>query len=207
MGTEDIALKDALEFKWKEYTLYIDHYKYYLDICLRTNFFFYAITGGVIGFYLRSNNPGTTKYFLLLPILIGTTLSGMFIYGGYLWRKAYINVEVIRRNLKSSLGIELIPDVHLLFLYLLMFGLIFFLVGVSLALLPYVSGDSSWKYLGLAVPLALLGLSIPICAPNINKWLMSETRYQVAKMLEEEKPKKVDELKAAKIPEAEKPKN
>jgi hypothetical protein len=175
--TEDEGLtsRDLLEYKWKEYALYISHFRYYLDITLKTNVFFYLTTGGVVGYYLTSGDKGTVKYFFLLPILIGTTLTGMFIYGANLWRKAYINSNAVKTQIEKDLGAKELPDTHLVYLYLWLSAIMFFIIGFSLAILPYFIGGSSKKYLVFAVSLLMLGrFIIPFFARKTDRRLKRE---------------------------------
>ncbi|HYX72716.1 MAG TPA: hypothetical protein VE732_08095 [Nitrososphaera sp.] len=181
------------ELKWKEYTLHIDHYRYYLTIALQGNVFFYAVTGVVLNAYLGKPNETSRhdlEFLLLLPILLGSSLGGIFIYGGNLWARAYNNIENITEALsKSGFKVERAPDIHLLRVFLKIFGYIFFGVGVLLTLLPCLiwyqsySGGVPWYkafpkesyiFVSIAVGFLLLGILIPHIAKQIDKKLQSQ---------------------------------
>jgi hypothetical protein len=173
---DELKGKDALEFKWKEYALYIEHFRYYLEITLKTNIFFYVSTGGVVGFYLSTSSEakGTVKYFFLLPIFVGTALTGMFIYGANLWRKAYVNSQKVKEVIETKLVARELPDTHLVFLYLWLSAIMFSIVGLALAVLPTFLGDASWRYLVSSISLAIIGLLLPRLAPKIDRGLKRE---------------------------------
>ena len=46
------------ELLWRQYQLHVDLYKHYLDMTLKFNTFYYAITGGIVSFYFsRADLP------------------------------------------------------------------------------------------------------------------------------------------------------
>jgi hypothetical protein len=121
------------ELKWEEYKLHIKLYKSYFDLGLRANVLFYLLTGGILTFYFSNcNNKEYIKYSLLLPILAGVILGITFCIGAKSWmriRREAINV------LRDDLGIKQPPDVKFLNWFLLISGIIFLLVGISMGLL------------------------------------------------------------------------
>lgn len=157
------------EIKWKEYTLRVEHYRYYLTLALQVNAFFYLTTGVVFGYYLN-NSPQSALFFLLLPILIGSVFGGIFIYGSKLQKKASISIEKLRNELagyKFALKTEEFFDVRTIHMLFLIFGCIFLLVVIALILLPLITKPAS-RELCIFVPLACLillaGISLPFVA-------------------------------------------
>jgi hypothetical protein len=140
---EDLKPNIRRDFQWEELKIRIDHYKYYLNIALQANAFFYVIAGAVLGFYLKGPNETLSnshlEYLLLLPILIGTVLGGLFIYGALLQNEAANSIEAIRSDLNDS-GLEIkgIPDIHFLQRLLVIFGCILLLASFSLIQIPSV---------------------------------------------------------------------
>lgn len=128
---DEVLSKDEWEAMWKEYELHIELYKYYLDLGLKANLFFYFITGGILGIYL--NNPASRlmKFSLLLPILISLAFGGVFIHGAFLWMRVSVVIREIRRELKLKKA----PDINILSVLLLVFGTIFLVIGISIILL------------------------------------------------------------------------
>ncbi|MGA9994268.1 MAG: hypothetical protein WBP93_02585, partial [Pyrinomonadaceae bacterium] len=131
--------KDLRVLKFEELKIRIEHYKYYLKLALEANAFFYVITGGVLGYYLQQPANTHLEFFLLLPMLIGAVLGGIFIHGADLQRHEVKTIKEIKRDLqKLKLVVKPIPDTHLLLLLLLIFGYIFFIVGILLILVPLI---------------------------------------------------------------------
>lgn len=127
--------KDERDERWKEYTLHIDLYKYYLDLGLKANLFFYVITGTILGFYLTHPEVRYKKVSLLLPILLSLALGGIFIHGAILW----IRVSRIIRETRRELNIKKAPDINLMTVLLIVFGFITLIVGVSMVLLVIIT--------------------------------------------------------------------
>lgn len=44
-------MMDDRELLWKQYQLNIELYRTYLDLALKLNLFYYAITGAIVSFY------------------------------------------------------------------------------------------------------------------------------------------------------------
>ena len=128
---EEAVSKDEWDATWKEYELHIELYKYYLDLGLKANLFFYFITGGILGIYLQSPASRLMKFSLLLPILISLAFGGVFIHGAILWMRVSDVIREIRRELKLKKA----PDINLMSLLLMVFGTIFLVIGISIVFL------------------------------------------------------------------------
>jgi hypothetical protein len=186
-----IEMSTAVErrLKWEELRVRIEHYKYYLSRALHVTVFFYAITGGVLGFYLKDDAAARerVRYFLLLPILIGSVLGGVFIYGARLQEKAVDSMEHIRNELRERLGLDIeeLYDAQLLNILLRIFGYIYFLVAVLLVFVPPAkrSASSIGFYLAASVFL-LLGVSLPVVARGIDNRLKVRRTERMLKKLE-----------------------
>lgn len=144
-GPGGVKLEERLKYQFDELKIRIETYRFYFNLALQINGFFYLTTGAVLAFYLKEPTEppasGHLVYFLLLPILIGSVLGGVFIYGARLQKDSSIRIERLRRDLNAcaGLGIRRIPDIHLLRLLLLIFGSIFFLVTAALISVPYLA--------------------------------------------------------------------
>lgn len=123
--------KEEWEAAWKEYELHIELYKYYLDMGLKANLFFYFITGGILGIYLQNPARRMMKFSLLLPVLVSLAFGGVFIHGAFLWMRISDVIKEIRRELKLKRA----PDINLMSLLLIVFGTIFLIIGFSIVLL------------------------------------------------------------------------
>jgi hypothetical protein len=187
LDMEIIKPKAERNLKWQELTIRIEHYKYYLNMALQVNVFFYLVTGGVLGFYLKDPDKSAKppmEFVLLLPILIGSIFGGVFIYGARLQEKALDGIEQVREELfdRLGLGIEQLHDAHLLHILLRIFGYIFFAVGVAMVIVPFVFagaskewpvwGDrvvySKWFFLVVASVILGLGGLMPVFARWID---------------------------------------
>lgn len=182
-NSEDMEPDLERTLKWKELAIRIEHYKYYLSTALQAAAFYYAITGGVLGFYLKDPEDAKKyhlEYFLLLPIIIGAVLGGIFIYGADLQEKAIDSMELIREELRERLGLSIkqLYDAHLLSILLRIFGLIFFVVISMLLMLPFLIGTPRTLYLTgfviAALLIILLGVLLQEIAPGLIHALRNE---------------------------------
>jgi len=159
-----LSLEDVVKFKLDELKVRIDAYQKYVTITLQVTVFYYATTGAVVGFYLNKNNI-LFAYFLWLPILIGALLGGIFIYGASLQKEASDIIKKIRNDLnRAELGIEEIPDIHFLRLLLLISGIMYFIIGAALIVLPRIGVATSLRgltnYPPELIPFAYGGVGI-----------------------------------------------
>jgi len=196
---ESTEPEEERELKSKELEMRVEHYKHYISIALQANGFYYVTTGGVLGFYLRYANelpiPGV-EFFLLLPILFGSVLGGIFLYGSWLQAKAVEDLNDVRDELRNRLGLSVrrFHDAHLLVILLLIFGIIFFFVVVGLLILPFLLGrvipsesftlvfptklSNIQIFYNLAIIIIFLGLLIPLIAHLLDiylKWRRNTT--------------------------------
>jgi hypothetical protein len=191
-NNEETDAPDAIrELKWKEIMGRVDAYRFYIKLCLEANAFFFATTGVILGFYL--NQPIETsnyylKFFLLLPILMGTVLGSICIYATRLQKEGSRNIKAVREELaaKHGLEIELIPDIHLLDLVLIIFGSIFFLVAALLIPVPLLKATACLKCVDWFVVIACSilaggGISTFFCIRDYDKKLKKRDRRNCRK--------------------------
>ena len=149
------------DLKWKEIMSRVDAYRFYIKICLEANAFFFATTGVILGFYLKEPivpaNP-FLKFFLLLPILMGSVLGSICFHATELQKEGRRIIQEIRKDLKT----EDIPDIRLLDLFLLIFGFIFFLVAVSLILVPLLKEGRHSEFFRYFLLLTLLVFAVGV---------------------------------------------
>jgi len=138
--SEHPTSKEVRDFKIKEIEKRITTNQFYLSIAFQANGFFYLTTGVVLGYYLNQKDSEYLVYFLLLPILLGTVLGGIFIYGASLNKEASNIIEGLRTSLDEDdrLDVGTIPDVNLLHILLRIFGYILLLVVATLIALPFL---------------------------------------------------------------------
>lgn len=121
-------LKLSQELLWKQYALHVDLYKFYLDLTIKVNVFYYAVTGAILSYYFKGASDGVARYALVLPIVMSFGLGGIFLYGSTLL--TVVRTEVF--DIRDKLGLETAPEFMLLTVVLGVMGLIMFLVGVAL---------------------------------------------------------------------------
>ena len=95
--------KDLL---WKQYNLYIDLYKHYLELVIKFNVFYYAVTGAIFSFYFSKEDVSIIRYSLLFPFIMSLGFGGFFIYGGRLLNVVREDVFAIR----NCLGLYSAPE-------------------------------------------------------------------------------------------------
>jgi hypothetical protein len=130
--------KTRIEFKWREYDTHINLYKFYLDLALKVNGFFYLILGGVLTIYFSKDSERrdiAVILFLLLPIAMSAVLGVIFIHGANLWKKITERINRIKTELSLYAGVEKAPDVRLLYQLLRVFAIFFFIVFIALIVL------------------------------------------------------------------------
>jgi len=166
-------------FKWEEFKFRVEHYKYFLNIALQVNAFFYLTTGGVLGFFLKDSTQQAKDnhlvFFLLLPILIGSVLGGIFLYGAELQEEAFAETEILREELKDlGLKIKKLPDAQPLHFLFTIFGVIFFIVVIALILVPIIIWFDCSRDLKIFTVLAFLILCMGMSLPMIARCNQSE---------------------------------
>ena len=113
---------------WKQYQLNVDLYRSYLELVLKVNLFYYAITGAIVSFYFAHAGDPLVRFALVLPLVMSAAFSGFFIYGAVLSRHTRAEIFKIR----DALGFHTAPEVQVLIVFLWIFAVIFALVGATL---------------------------------------------------------------------------
>jgi hypothetical protein len=118
---------DAPELLWRQYSQSVDLYKFYMDLAVKFNVFYYAVTGAILSFYFAHPGIPDAKYALLLPIIMSAAFAAFFVYGAFLMRVTRADVFAIR----DRLGLEVAPDVGVLSVLLYIFSVVFAVVAVG----------------------------------------------------------------------------
>lgn len=123
---------DLPELLWRQYQQNVDLYKFYMDLTIKFNVFFYAVTGAILSFALAQHNGNDLiRFSLLLPLAMCACFSGFFIYGGVLMR-------VLRREtfaIRDSLKLQAAPDVGVLSVLLYLFAFVYLLIAIGCGVL------------------------------------------------------------------------
>ncbi len=119
---------DKHELWWKHYALNVDLYKFYLELAVKVNVFYYAITGAILAYYFQHSAERLSRFAMLLPILISFALIGIFLYGSVLL--GAVRAEVFK--IRDALELESAPDIMVLIVFLRVFAAILILTGIAL---------------------------------------------------------------------------
>ena len=119
---------DDKELLWKQYELHISLYKSYLELIVKVNIFYYAVTGAIISYYFTHADDQLIKYSLILPLVMSIALGGFFIRGA--WLAKIPRKEVF--SIRDKLGLESAPDIGVLILLLVIFAVLMLLVASGL---------------------------------------------------------------------------
>ncbi len=115
--------------QWENYKLHVDLYRSYLDLALKLNLFYYAITGAILSFYFSHQTDPLIRYSLILPLVMSIAFAGFFAYGAKLNN---VTREAID-NMSTALNLPIAPEVRVLSVYLWIFVILFLIVALSLA--------------------------------------------------------------------------
>jgi len=115
------------ELLWRQYNQAVELYKYYLDMVIKLNVFFYAVTGAILSFVVANLKDPNYKLAAILPLTMSIGFSLVSFYGAAL-------VPALRREIfacRDSLGLKTAPEVHVLTVLLTIFGVIFLAVAAG----------------------------------------------------------------------------
>jgi len=119
---------DDRELDWNNYNMGVNLYRSYLDLVIKINLFYYAITGAIVSYYFAHSNNGLVKYSLLLPILMSILFAAFFIYSAVLAN----NMRNDIRKSAKALGFDVCLEARVLVVFLYLFALLFISVFISL---------------------------------------------------------------------------
>jgi len=122
--TEEFVDKDLL---WKQYQLHIDLYKHYLDLVVKFNVFYYAITGAFLSYYFSHLASPFVKWSLIFPIAMSVFFAWVFYKGARVVN--YVDDEVM--FICTTFGFTQ-PEVYMLTYTLIATGSLFVVIGLAL---------------------------------------------------------------------------
>jgi len=125
----------------KQYEILVGVYKHWLDLILRFNTTYYAITGAMLSFYLSHLSLGPLRFSLLLPATIGIGLA-IFAFYSASWMKP-IDEEL--DEIRKTLNLGITPKAVFVKLLLVWSGIFFIMVVVGLTVLVFVDLSSLAK--------------------------------------------------------------
>jgi hypothetical protein len=98
---------DVHQLNWNRYALHIDLYKFYFDIIIKLNIFYFGITGAILSYYLANNvNNTQLEYVLFLPVFFGFCITALSIFGDKLLAESKIDIN----NLVVKMDFDTLVD-------------------------------------------------------------------------------------------------
>ncbi len=92
---------EPVELLWKKYDHEIVTHKGYLDLVVKLNVFYYAVTGAILSFYfVHIEEEPLVKYSLILPFLMSIGLTVFFIRSAFASRHSQTEIRVLAEALK-----------------------------------------------------------------------------------------------------------
>ncbi len=122
---------DDKQLLWKEYELNITTYRGHLELALKINIFYYAITGAILTYYFAHDDQPLIRLALVFPLAMSVCFAFLFGVGAYLSK----NTRRDTRELGAQLGFKVIPELGILTLFLAIFAALMLLVSAGLFLL------------------------------------------------------------------------
>jgi hypothetical protein len=122
---------------WKQYIVFADLFKFYVDITWKATTWFYAITGAILVYYfdhVGDNNP-FLRYSLVLPIALSFGLFTIYHRGRRETRELDDDLWYIAEQLELPGK----PHVDILERFLWIGGLLFLFTGVGLLIVFLLS--------------------------------------------------------------------
>jgi len=139
IGDQITSVEAIHEILLKQYHIHIDLYKHYLELSLKVNIFYYAVTGAILSFYF--SNPYSSKiikYSLILPFLMSILFATIFIYSSIILNVTRNEVFQIR----DWLGLRTAPEFNVLKYFLRASAFLFILVAFGLIIF-FFFGESN----------------------------------------------------------------
>jgi len=103
---------DATDIKWNDFKQAVELHRSYLELAMKLNMFYYAITGAILSFYFTHNDIPMAKFALGLPLVLG--------------------LRMHIRNTAAELGLATAPEGVVLVMICVIFGAMLPLVFLAL---------------------------------------------------------------------------
>jgi hypothetical protein len=116
------------ELLFKEFQLHVDLVKHYLDLVIKFNVFYYAVTGALLSYYFTNFKTETlVRWSLMLPIFMSLLFGGLFLGAS----RALPRVDTELGHISRLLNFVK-PEVSILRYALVASGILFLGVGAVL---------------------------------------------------------------------------
>ncbi len=118
------------ELYWRQYALFADLLKNYIDLVIKFNTYYYTAIAGIVGLFVAISPEKRllARYFLPVPIL----LSFMFAVVSFYASKSTRALRYENERIGRALSLSVVPDVSVLAFMLLISGVLFASVAVAI---------------------------------------------------------------------------
>ena len=122
---------DKKELLFEHYKIHVDLYKHYLELLIKFNLFYYAITGAILSFYFANKTIIFIQFVLLFPLIMSLIFSGFFFYASSKAKNS--RKEIV--DIAIALELKVFPEFNILVVLLNLFSVLFILISILLLLL------------------------------------------------------------------------
>ena len=122
---------DRTEILFEHYKIHLDLYKHYLELLIKFNLFYYAITGAILSFYFANKTIMFIQYILIFPLIMSLIFSIFFFYASNKARNSRDEIFSLAR----ALELNVVPELNILVILLKLFAILFIIISFLLLLL------------------------------------------------------------------------
>jgi len=122
---------DRVELLFEHYKIHIELYKHYLELLIKFNLFYYAITGAILSFYFSNHTIYFIQYALLFPVIMSLVFSFFFFYASTKAKNS--RKEIV--DIAIELELKTFPELNVLVILLKLFAVLFILISIMLIVL------------------------------------------------------------------------
>jgi hypothetical protein len=90
---------EAIDLRWNEFKRAVEMHHAYLELAIKLNLFYYAITGAILSFYFTHTEIGMAKYALGVPILLSAALAVFFVCAAFLAQGLRLHIKRVAAEL------------------------------------------------------------------------------------------------------------
>lgn len=117
------------EIKWNDFKMNVDLHRSYIEVAIKLNMFYYAITGAILSFYFTNANVPDAKYALILPLLFSVALTVFFFWAA----KAALVMRIHIKTTAEELQLKAYPEGLVLVLLCAIFATVLAVVAAALS--------------------------------------------------------------------------
>lgn len=121
----------------EQYRIHVGMYKHHMELALKFNLLYYAITGAILSFYfVHRTDSQQVKLVLLFPAILSFVFFLLFGYASTLVEAVHMDVRAIC----AALHFQVVPHILVLKHVLRCFAVLYLVVGVGILLVLFKLG-------------------------------------------------------------------